>query len=105
MAWYEALAASRPPDFAGGPSGDPYMLRWFLTPRGNDGGVYLHKFVHDDEDRAFHDHPWDSTSILLSGQLRELRPDLPPRVITAGEVVTRRAPHPHRLQVIEPGYT
>lgn len=103
--WFEAYAASRTPDFAVGPSSDPYMLRWFLTPRGDQGGVYLHYFRHDDEDRAFHDHPWDSVSILLSGRLRELRPDHPPRVIEAGEVVNRPAPYPHRLQVIERGYT
>lgn len=103
--WFEQYAESRPADFAVGPSGNPYMLRWFVTPRGNEGGVYLHRFLHDDEDRAFHDHPWDSISIILSGKMRELRPDLPPRIISAGEVVIRKAPYPHRLEVIETGYT
>jgi len=103
--WFEDLANSRDPDFTVGPVDDPYMLRWFITPRGSNGGVYLHKFMHDDEDRAFHDHPWDSVSIVLSGKLRELRPDLPPRIIQAGETVTRKAPYAHRLEVIERGFT
>jgi quercetin dioxygenase-like cupin family protein len=103
--WFEELADSRPHDFAVGPKDDPYMLRWFITPRGNNGGIYLHYFMHDDEKRAFHDHPWDSVSILLSGRLRELRPNQEPAIIRPGDVVTRNAPHPHRLEVIERGFT
>jgi hypothetical protein len=36
---------------------DPYLHRWFMikTPW---LGVYIHKFVRSDEDRALHDHPW-----------------------------------------------
>lgn len=105
MQWYEELAASREPDFKVGPEGDPYMLRWFITPRSDNGGIYLHKFLKDDEDRAFHDHPWDSVSILLSGELQELRPHRPPYTISAGQTVERKAPYPHRLKVIEQGFT
>ncbi len=105
MAWFEDYANSRAADFAVGPQGNPYMLRWFITPRGTDGGVYLHRFLHDDEDRAFHDHPWDSVSIMLSGRLRELRPDADPVIYSPGDVVVRKAPYAHRLEVIETGYT
>lgn len=103
--WFEQYAASRPHDFAVGPAGNPYMLRWFITPRGDEGGIYLHRFLHDDEDRAFHDHPWDSISLMLSGEIRELRPDAEPALYRPGDVIVRKAPYPHRLQVIEPGYT
>lgn len=105
MHWYEQLAESRKPDFLIGPSNDPYLLRWFITPRGENGGIYLHYFRHDDEDRALHDHPWDSVSIVLSGKYREHLPDGESRIISAGDVVERKAPYPHRLEVIERGYT
>lgn len=105
MTWFEDYANSRDPDFKIGPSDDPYLLRWFLTPRGSEGGIYLHKFLHDDEDRALHDHPWNSTSIVLSGKYREFTDKLPPTIIVAGQVVLRPAPYPHRLQVIEQGFT
>ena len=103
--WFEQYAASRPHDFAVGPSGNPYMLRWFLTPRGDEGGIYLHRFLHDDEDRAFHDHPWDSISLMLSGEIRELRPEHEPALFLPGDVIVRKAPYPHRLQVVVPGFT
>lgn len=103
--WFEDYASSREPDFAVGPRGDPYMLRWFVTPRGDGGGIYLHHFLHDDEDRAFHDHPWDSVSLMLSGVIEELRPDAEPVIYRAGHVIIRKAPYPHRLKVIERGFT
>lgn len=36
---------------------DIYLHRWFLI-RNKWIGVYVHKFVRSDEDRALHDHPW-----------------------------------------------
>jgi len=55
----------RPPDFVIGPPDDPYMRRWWLLPRNRVLNVYLHHVRHDDDDRALHDHPWASLSILL----------------------------------------
>lgn len=37
---------------------DPYLLRWYVI-RTERVGVFIHKFVRSDEDRALHDHPWD----------------------------------------------
>jgi hypothetical protein len=49
-----------------------YMRRWiFQTPWGT---IHLHHILRSDGDRAFHDHPWNFTSILLSGGYTELRP-------------------------------
>ena len=36
---------------------DPYLFRWFVI-RTETLGVFVHKFVRSDEDRALHDHPW-----------------------------------------------
>lgn len=85
----EKIMASRKPDFEIGPPGDRYMQRWFITPwsryeRGSAPknwfdawkrrlpNVYLHRFLHDDEDRALHDHPWKSCSFLLRGNYWEV---------------------------------
>jgi len=78
----ERVMASRSPDFEVGPPGDRYMLRWHLCSWSNyEKGsvpknrweafvralpaVYVHRFLHDDDDRALHDHPFGSVSIPL----------------------------------------
>lgn len=96
---------SRRPDFEIGPPGDRYMLRWYVSPwsryvRGSkpknwfDGltrrlpSIYLHEFLHDDEDRALHDHPWPSLSFLLRGNYWEVMfyPQLPETIESMREV-------------------
>lgn len=62
---------SRGPDMVIGGDARPYMLRWWLLPRNRWVNVYLHHFLRDDDDRALHDHPWHSLSVLLSGRLIE----------------------------------
>jgi hypothetical protein len=62
---------SRPHDFAVGGDNNPYMLRWWWIPRNKWFNVYIHKFLKDDDDRALHDHPWASLSILCQGAIRE----------------------------------
>ena len=63
---------SRDPDFLIGPHHDPYLQRWWLIPRNRVFNVYLHHVRRDDDDRALHDHPWPSLSILLDGRLGEV---------------------------------
>lgn len=67
------------PHFRVGAPTRPYMLRWYLIPRNWLCNVYLHKFLRDDDDRALHDHPWASVSLLLKGKYTE--------VTTSGRVV------------------
>lgn len=39
---------------------DTYLHRWYLTPRSSTlFGIFIHKFIRSDEDRAVHDHPWN----------------------------------------------
>jgi hypothetical protein len=59
----------RPPDFV---IGDRYLERWWLIPRNPVFNLYLHRFNHDDDDRACHDHPWVSASFVLSGPMLEV---------------------------------
>lgn len=65
------IAAKRPPDLVIGPTDDPYMLRWWVIPRNKWFNIYLHRFLHSDDDRALHDHPWFNCSILLEGKYTE----------------------------------
>lgn len=66
------LQPKREPDFLIGPSKeDPYLRRWWLIPRNKFFNIYLHHMIHDDEDRAPHDHPWASLSLCLEGYIEE----------------------------------
>jgi hypothetical protein len=61
----------RRPDFIIGNPDDPYLERWWVIPRNRWFNVYLHHFLHSDDDRALHDHPWVNCSILLKGSYLE----------------------------------
>jgi hypothetical protein len=37
---------------------EPYLARWFVI-RSKNFGLFIHKFIRSDEDRALHCHPWD----------------------------------------------
>ena len=91
----DCFAARRPPDFNIGPG---YLLRWWLIPRNRWLNVYLHQFRRSDDDRALHDHPWASVSIILSGVYDELQPD-GVRRRRPGHVVFRRATQQHRIEL------
>lgn len=43
---------------------EPMLIRYILF-RVPAIGIYLHKFVRSDYERALHDHPWPFLSILL----------------------------------------
>lgn len=100
----------RPPDLVIGPD---YMHRWYVIPRNRWFNIYLHKIMHDDDDRALHDHPWWSVSFLLKGRLREIcRVTLPSgraaekiRYPHKGVPTVRSARFAHRLEVVEPAWT
>ena len=64
-------ARCKAPDLVVGSPKRPYMHRWWLIPRNPVFNVYLHRFLRSDDDRALHDHPWPSLSILLHGSYRE----------------------------------
>lgn len=99
-----AVMTSRPPDFVIGPPGDPYMLRWWWIPRNRFFNVYLHKILHDDEDRALHDHPWASLSYMIEGELVEHYKRCPGehivRLVKAGQWVYRSPRFAHRLVLL-----
>ena len=92
----------------------PYMRRWWLTRPKHHGGTSehsarIHQILSSDAERHMHDHPADSTSIILRGGVWEVVPTdqhqpaaLDPvcrRVIWRGPgaVVHRRAEDRHQL--------
>ena len=87
------------PHFVIGVKDNPYMLRWWIFPRNKWFGVYLHKFLHDDDDRAMHDHPWYSISFVLWGSYIEHTPD-GKKVYSPGSIILRSALHRHRVELI-----
>lgn len=92
--WSEAIM-QRDPDFV---IGDDYLRRWWIMPRNAFANVYLHEICKSDDDRAMHDHPWDNTSLIISGGYIEHTPEGSfERKI--GDFIQRPATALHRLEV------
>lgn len=119
----DRIMAMRPPDFVIGGHARPYLLRWYVTPWSHLyrdvpdeaktrlqlvisrlPGIYLHKFLRDDDDRALHDHPWANCSWVLDGQYREhsiAAGGIHHRIMRrAGALVLRRGRTAHRVELI-----
>ena len=98
-----SLTKRRAPDFVIGLPDDPYMLRWFWIPRNRFFNVYVHRVLRDDDDRALHDHPWASLSLMVeAGLLEEYQAGSGERHLRAIEPmqwVYRDARFAHRLMV------
>lgn len=88
------------PHFVVGSPESPYLLRWYIIPRNDWFNVYLHKFLRDDDDRAMHDHPWNSLSILIVGRYIE-QTAAGRKLYKAGSVIRRKATHTHRVELID----
>lgn len=67
------MVGKRPPDFVIGGAERPYLRRWFVIPRNPVFNVYLHHFLRSDDDRALHDHPWASLTLMIFGEYTEHR--------------------------------
>lgn len=96
----------RPPDLVIAPEGHgEYLFRWYVAHRNRQGNVYFHVQTASDPERPLHDHPWDNTSVILSGGYDEIicmEPDNSecPTVTVqrrAGDVIHRPATWGHRL--------
>lgn len=97
------IAIRRRADVAIGGWFNPYLLRWYVIPRNRFLNVYLHFFLRSDDDRALHDHPWWSVSLLLGGALTEhtiARGGIHQhRPLRAGAFRVRSARFAHRIEV------
>jgi hypothetical protein len=98
VAWAAGVRASRPPDVKIGGADNPYMLRWHAIPRNRFFNIYLHQFLRSDDDRALHDHPWVSCSVLLEGAYIEITP-AGEFLRVQGDFAIRRATASHRIEL------
>lgn len=66
---HEHYRATHPMDFRIPPNTNvpAYMWRWWRIARNWAFNIYYHVVLRSDDDRALHDHPWFSFSIVLDG--------------------------------------
>ena len=89
-----------------------YMRRyWLVKPTGhgehsderdmtrNQWGARVHWILKSDDDRALHDHPFDSISIVLKGGYWEHRKDGSRKWCGPGTIIRRKAEDAHRLEL------
>jgi hypothetical protein len=91
----------RTADLVIAPDGKPYLYRWHVIPQSDWGNVYFHIQVADDPERPLHDHPWDNTSVILSGGYFELLSrdggEPQPYYRYVGDKIDRKADWGHQL--------
>lgn len=90
-----------PPDERLGPSDNVYMERWYVLPHNRYFNIYLHHFLRSDDDRALHDHPWASISLLLVGSYREHLRGGKSKKRLQGHFYLRRAVTAHRIELAD----
>lgn len=68
----------RPPDLVIAPADHgEYLFRWYVIQQNADANVYFHIQTASDPERPLHDHPWDSTSAILSNGYDEIINEYP----------------------------
>lgn len=95
----------RKPDFVIGRESNPYLRRWWIIPQNRFFNIYLHNFRRSDDDRALHDHPWWSVSIILRSGYIEHLPGGVARYRKPGCITWRKANQAHRVELYRQGYT
>lgn len=96
--WATKKLIQNKPDMIIGTRESPYLLRWYIIPRNRFFNIYLHRFCRSDDDRALHDHPWWSASLIIMGHYNEVTETGQQRV-TSGQLVFRSAEHRHRVEL------
>ncbi|KRQ31375.1 hypothetical protein AOT83_04570 [Mycobacteroides sp. H001] len=69
--WLRKLLRREPHQLIYNSHGELYLKRWYVIPRNPLLNVYVHQFIHSDDDRAPHDHPWWFVSWVLKGHYFE----------------------------------
>jgi hypothetical protein len=93
------VANKRPPDCIIHPEQD-YLRRWYVIPKNRFLNFYLHRVNASDDDRALHDHPWASCSVMLEGTYLEITPT-GSHIRKKGQLVFRGGAAMHRLEVVD----
>lgn len=101
VAFAVGLVLSREPDETLGPATNKYMERWYVIKHNRWLNIYIHHFSRSDDDRALHDHPWASVSVLLCGNYREHLPGDKAFIRAEGHFYPRRASAAHRIELMD----
>lgn len=100
MGLVKLLRGDRTSDLFIGGEENPYLMRWYVIPRNPIFNIYLHKIVRDDDDRALHDHPWWSLSLLIKGELAEID-SKGKHYYKRWKIRLRPAKYAHRLMLVK----
>lgn len=77
-----------------------YVRRWYIEiPLGS---IRIHHWLHSDDARAFHDHPWWFWTLILKGGYRDVTVN-GEEVMKAPKMAFRPALHAHTVQVNKGG--
>lgn len=76
-------------------NGAPYLRRYKLLKLFGYG-FYIHEILQSDDDDFLHDHPFDFTSVILSGHYYEYMPGQI-KLRQPGDVIRHKAVDAHRL--------
>ena len=72
----------------------PYLVRWRIETKW--GSIRLHHWLAPDDDRHYHDHPWDFVTFVLKGGYRDSSPD-GEQYLNAPAIQHRSATHQHTV--------
>ena len=84
-----------------GGTSDPLMIRYVIVGF-RSWGLYVHKFLRSDHDRALHDHPWPFVALILKGGYVEAHDQTIDGTLACemrfpGDVLVRAAEWRHRV--------
>lgn len=96
--WLRKLLRREPHQLIYNSYGELYLKRWYVIPRNPLLNVYVHQFIHSDDDRAPHDHPWWFVSWVLKGHYFE-HTDAGVIRRERWSLAFRRAVHRHRVEL------
>lgn len=96
--WLRKLLRREPHQLIYNRHGELYLRRWYVIPRNALLNVYVHQFIHSDDDRAPHDHPWWFVSWVLKGHYFE-HTDTGVIRRERWSWAFRRAVHRHRVEL------
>lgn len=91
-------------------AGELHFRRWRLLST-SKRSIFIHKIYMSDDEPHPHTHPWDFTSLILSGGYVEYsfeNGDLTKpqqRICTTGDIIRHKAEDAHRIQIIRPTTT
>lgn len=74
----------------------PYMIRWAIGWN-SLFSIRLHHWIRGDDERAFHDHPWNFFCFVLSGNYVDVSED-GRDVMDCGRICYRPALHKHTVE-------